>query len=497
MILILALVSLVPIQKVEASVTLSAAVCFVCATVFSSMAINLVSNSDAQQKFADWFWGCCDKTQQAIRTAALQLPASLINNAGIMSGNCKITFDAESWSFICEDVRKYIYHAYHDVSQSIVPGSDGTLGFTTDSQFSCAVPGGTVQLVLTENCILTLDSASLVPALFAQLPHTSPSFLDLEGGYREKYGRGVSFSVVPFDLIFYDYAICAKNFQFMGSITSDITTYKANQISFTLDSSVDGAGKTSYKLLNVNGYTNKDTSMYTVNGEVCYFCQCTDYKYRFVPLSLFSSGKSSATDETCVPLINNFTGDTYYSFDNRFDMYYTVLDGAGLKHYTDANKNESETDVYTPYVPPFTNNMPDVYNGTQDVTLTIPETVTGVDDIPGVMEADVVTEYVDSTNKYPDGVPQIDSSGLFDKFPFCIPVDIYNLFVGFSADSAPPKFDIPFKYMQQDDGSYLIDYTITIDFEQLSDIAYISRWFIGIEFVLGLILITRKVIGAQ
>lgn len=147
---------------------------------------------------------------------------------------------------------------------------------------------------------------------------------------------------------------------------------------------------------------------------------------------------------------------------------------------------------------PITGTVPDVYNGAQSVGITVPDDLVKSNDMTTLNEmtqADVI-EYVDTVS-YPDGVPKIDSSGLFDKFPFCIPKDIYNLFIGFSSEASPPKFDIPFRYLKQNNGSYLIDYTITIDFEQLSDIAYLCRWFISIEFVLSLIMITRKVIGAQ
>ena len=180
----------------------------------------------------------------------------------------------------------------------------------------------------------------------------------------------------------------------------------------------------------------------------------------------------------------------FRSFDTPCDMFYTVLDGAGLRHYTDSQKNVNDVDKYRALPVPITGTVPDVYTGSQSVGITVPDDLVKSNDMTTLNEmtqADVI-EYVD-TASYPDGVPVIDSSGLFDKFPFCIPYDIYNLFVGFSAEAIPPKFIIPFKYGD------LVDTSITIDFSELSDIAYICRWFVGIEFVLGLILITRKVMS--
>ena len=147
---------------------------------------------------------------------------------------------------------------------------------------------------------------------------------------------------------------------------------------------------------------------------------------------------------------------------------------------------------------PVSGSVPDVYTGTDNVTLTIPKSVTSVDDYTAIAEANP-TDIIDYEKaiEYPDGVPKVDSSGLFDKFPFCIPKDLYNLFAGFySAESKAPKFVFPFQILKRGD-SYLIDEQITIDFSMLDPVMPMFRWFVTISFTLGLVMITRKMIGAQ
>lgn len=142
----------------------------------------------------------------------------------------------------------------------------------------------------------------------------------------------------------------------------------------------------------------------------------------------------------------------------------------------------------------------DVYAGDvsndASVSVSIPTTKDKLDEL---VNDDVIADTaVDvKTNTYPDGVPKIDSSGLFDKFPFCIPKDLYNLFAGFySAESKAPKFVFPFQILKRGD-SYLIDEQITIDFSILDPVMPMFRWFVTASFTLGLVMITRKMIGAQ
>ena len=79
-----------------------------------------------------------------------------------------------------------------------------------------------------------------------------------------------------------------------------------------------------------------------------------------------------------------------------------------------------------------------------------------------------------------------------EKFPFCLPWDLYTLFNVLKAEPEVPKFVIPFKIER-----FGVDESITIDLSQFEEQIEIVRFFIGATFVLGLILVSRKMIGAD
>ena len=113
---------------------------------------------------------------------------------------------------------------------------------------------------------------------------------------------------------------------------------------------------------------------------------------------------------------------------------------------------------------------------------------TSTEDKPGDKDDD--KDKTGTTPKVPAiGLPEI----LFkEKFPFCLPWDLYNLFAGFNTSAEAPKFVIPFKIER-----FGIDESITIDLSEFTEQVKIVRFFIGAGFVLALILISRKMIGAE
>ena len=74
-------------------------------------------------------------------------------------------------------------------------------------------------------------------------------------------------------------------------------------------------------------------------------------------------------------------------------------------------------------------------------------------------------------------------------FPFCIPFDMIDLYRVFVAEPQAPHWEIPLK-----SETFNIDYTFIIDFEQFEVLAEIFRTFQIILFILGLCMITSKVI---
>lgn len=83
-------------------------------------------------------------------------------------------------------------------------------------------------------------------------------------------------------------------------------------------------------------------------------------------------------------------------------------------------------------------------------------------------------------------VPKLPS--LADKFPFCVPFDLIHLIQNLNATPKAPHWEIPFGFGLED------PYVIDIDFSDFEVLAAPIRWFCVIAFILGLILITRKII---
>lgn len=94
----------------------------------------------------------------------------------------------------------------------------------------------------------------------------------------------------------------------------------------------------------------------------------------------------------------------------------------------------------------------------------------------------------------PEGLPTLTLPEILfkTKFPFCLPWDLYNVFVLLNAEPVAPKFDIPFKFDRLG-----IDYTFSIDLSEYEQLALISRVSLSVMFIIALILLSRKVIGAE
>lgn len=131
----------------------------------------------------------------------------------------------------------------------------------------------------------------------------------------------------------------------------------------------------------------------------------------------------------------------------------------------------------------------------QDLTDTITKTA---EDIRTVDKDKTDTK--DDTKDDPDTKPNKPSIPalslpeiLFkEKFPFCLPWDLYNLFAGLQADEEAPRFVVPFKFERLG-----IDEEIVIDFSDYEEQIKIIRFFTGAAFVLALVMISRKLIGAE
>jgi len=131
----------------------------------------------------------------------------------------------------------------------------------------------------------------------------------------------------------------------------------------------------------------------------------------------------------------------------------------------------------------------------QDLTDTISKTAEDIRTLDKD-KTDTKDDTKDDTNTKPNkpSIPSLSLPEILfkEKFPFCLPWDVYNVFANLVAEPEAPVFEIPMKWEFLD-----IDYTLKIDFSMFDEIAKISRFFSSLGFVVFLILISRKVIGAE
>ena len=89
-------------------------------------------------------------------------------------------------------------------------------------------------------------------------------------------------------------------------------------------------------------------------------------------------------------------------------------------------------------------------------------------------------------------IPQFQTVGLSDLFPFCIPFDFIRFLNAFSDEPKTPEFDIQLPTGLKQNGN-LQWYTQHVDFHQFDTIAMITRDIELVLFCVGLCLITRNI----
>lgn len=77
----------------------------------------------------------------------------------------------------------------------------------------------------------------------------------------------------------------------------------------------------------------------------------------------------------------------------------------------------------------------------------------------------------------------------YERFPFCIPWDIYEGVSSLKANTKVPKWRIPFEIKR-----FGIKESVTIDLSEYETLRIICNWFLRILFVLGLVMISRDII---
>ncbi|MCI5656499.1 MAG: hypothetical protein SOT80_07770 [Candidatus Pseudoruminococcus sp.] len=478
--------------RVNASVLTTAETIYVAATILYSFGITYATDEEFRQGAKDFFYSCTDKVKKYIEGIAIGAMA-------VPTFSYKI--GAEMYKAISGDVVKY-YKTYYDQSGvKVTPSASGHIGFTSDSQFTFNLTKDSEDLYYIQHIFLNKMTITLYDKPLKDnsvFDHWAMQPAESDDNANQQIKDYFSQSTVlvtnisNLALSYYSFNTSTR-----GSYKSNV--YSIYGLGLPTFSRTDGSGQITALGLGVDGnnFYWKYNNQYTIDGVVCYLMQCSDNKLRFVS---YDTAFGDEANYNIITLKNYDTNATYDSFDSKQQFFAIACDAAGVAFPSTDYNDEVEGDVYTPGAVPLTQNgvVPDVYNGTSDKTLTVPKSKAGTDvdvndygQIRTANPADVISDT--TTIDYPDGVPNVDSSGISSKFPFCIPFDIYNLFVGLTAEEAPPKFVIPFKYASFD------EVNITIDFsnDNLLIFAKVTRWFVGACFVFGLIMITRKVIGSN
>lgn len=236
----------------------------------------------------------------------------------------------------------------------------------------------------------------------------------------------------------------------------------------------------------------------------------SDGSERFVFFSTDDANLVSPLDRV---YINLGIRDISLSFDNDYVFEFDDYDKAlAFSDYLagDVGTYNPDDDVYTGD-DVISGNLP--LSDTEKKVGAYEQDHQGVEDIdivvdPGAVKADDgTTTYNPSISVNDTPLDDIDVTGYLDlddtldrfqfpssistKFPFSLPFDIYNLFNVFSADPVTPKFTVPLDMTSVGGEVYNID----IDLSDFDDIANIVRWLLYGLFLIGLIILTNKLIG--
>lgn len=122
--------------------------------------------------------------------------------------------------------------------------------------------------------------------------------------------------------------------------------------------------------------------------------------------------------------------------------------------------------------------------------IAVPGDIAGDITIPG--DITVPDEGASMKNKLNLDPLKVSGELLSTRFPFCLPFDLYNAFSEFKNTSGKVLyFELPI------DMKYLGKHKIILDFKDYTSLANIVKYFIYISFCVGLIIITRKLIGGE
>lgn len=122
-------------------------------------------------------------------------------------------------------------------------------------------------------------------------------------------------------------------------------------------------------------------------------------------------------------------------------------------------------------------------------TLAVPATESEVAqdiDVTQAVPADVIPDYLPT---YDMDIPELIFT---KKFPFSIPYDCFNAVKNLVAPATAPVWTFPFNI---NISGCNINKNITLDMTTVSPLVAVLRWGLSLIFIMGLIVVTRKLIG--
>lgn len=120
----------------------------------------------------------------------------------------------------------------------------------------------------------------------------------------------------------------------------------------------------------------------------------------------------------------------------------------------------------------------DIYEETHTQTGLLGSILGAITDLKDFIKSIFIPEEFNSLDFTP-----LQNIGLSDKFPFSLPWDIKNSVVALSATPEAPQFEVP-----------IVTEIINLDFSEFESWASIIRVFTTLIFVIGLIILTRRLI---
>lgn len=127
--------------------------------------------------------------------------------------------------------------------------------------------------------------------------------------------------------------------------------------------------------------------------------------------------------------------------------------------------------------------------------------LTGVDTLMDALSLfyDIIAgELTDLTDEIFNNKSQLNglTNSLSTKFPFSLPYDLFAILNILVADPVDPVFEVPFRAGQVfNNGNYLIDEKISLDFTEFHKTIEVFRFFIQLYWIVGLLFLTPKFIN--